>query len=198
MPSKIDGEEKTIELDDKGPGAEVIFPEEKKEEEKESNEPIIQTIENDNKSDDAPEKSDKPVDVRDEQKQELKEGGEAEKETVESGSDKQPDNSKAVEEYSEGVKKRIAKLTKKMREAERQREEAIQYARRVKAEKDELGKTATSLDKNYTSEMEGRIASSIAAAQSKLAIAREQGDAKAEVEALTSISQLGYEQGKLA
>ena len=197
MPSKIDGEEKTIELDDKGPGAEVIFPEEKKEVEKESNEPIIQTIEDDNKSDDTPKKPDESVDVRDEQKQELKEGGEAEKETVESGSDKQPDNSKAVEEYSEGVKKRIAKLTKKMREAERQREEAIQYARRVKAEKDELGKAATSLDKNYTSEMEGRIASSIAAAQSKLAIAREQGDAKAEVEALTSISQLGYEQGNL-
>jgi GH15 family glucan-1,4-alpha-glucosidase len=85
-----------------------------------------------------------------------------------------------------------------MREAERQKEEAIQYARRVTAEKNELGKTATSLDKNYTQEMEGRIASSIAAAQSKLAIAREQGDAKAEVEALTSISQLGYEQGKLA
>ena len=198
MPSKIDGEEKTIDIDDKGPGAEVIFPEEKKEKEKESNEPIIETIENDNKSDDTSEKSDKPVDVQDEQKQELKEGGEAKKETVESGSDRETDNSKAVEEYSEGVKKRIAKLTKKMREAERQREEAIQYARRVKAEKEELGKAATSLDKNYTSEMEGRIASSIAAAQSKLAIAREQGDAKAEVEALTSISQLGYEQGKLA
>ena len=72
MPSKIDGEEKTIELDDKGPGAEVIFPEEKKEEEKESNEPIIQTIEDDNKSDDTPKKPDEPVDVRDEQKQELK------------------------------------------------------------------------------------------------------------------------------
>ena len=194
MPSDIDGEKKTIDIDDKGPGAEVIFPEEKQAEEKESNETIIETIENDTKSDDASEKSDQPVDVRDEKN----EGGEVEKEAVEEGSDKQPDNSKAVEEYSEGVKKRIAKLTKKMREAERQKEEAIQYARRVTAEKNELGKTATSLDKNYTQEMEGRISSSIAAAQSKLAIAREQGDAKAEVEALTSISQLGYEQGKLA
>ena len=194
MPSDIDGEKKTIDIDDKGPGAEVIFPEEKQAEEKESNETIIETIENDTKSDDASEKSDQPVDVRDEKN----EGGEVEKGAVEEGSDKQSDNSKAVEEYSEGVKKRIAKLTKKMREAERQKEEAIQYARRVTAEKNELGKTATSLDKNYTQEMEGRISSSIAAAQSKLAIAREQGDAKAEVEALTSISQLGYEQGKLA
>jgi hypothetical protein len=46
--------------------------------------------------------------------------------------------------------------------------------------------------------MEGRISSSLAAAQAKLASAREQSDGKAEVEALTSISQLGYEQGKLA
>jgi hypothetical protein len=193
-----DNEPKVVDLDDSGPGAQVTFPEEKQVEEKESNEPIIETIEDSNKSDNTPEKSNESVDVRDEQKQELKEGGEVKEEAVEQGDNKQSDNSKAVEEYSEGVKKRIAKLTKKMREAERQKEEAIQYARRVTAEKNELGKTATSLDKNYTQEMEGRIASSIAAAQSKLAIAREQGDAKAEVEALTSISQLGYEQGKLA
>ena len=193
-----DNEPKVVDLDDSGPGAQVTFPEEKQVEEKESNEPIIETIEDSNKSDNTPEKSDESVDVRNEQKQELKEGGEVKEEAVEQGDNKQSDNSKAVEEYSEGVKKRIAKLTKKMREAERQKEEAIQYAKRVTAEKNELGKTATSLDKNYTQEMEGRIASSIAAAQSKLAIAREQGDAKAEVEALTSISQLGYEQGKLA
>ena len=190
MPSdiNIEGEAKTIDIDDKGPGVDITLPEEKKENE---NEAIIENVvESDNTS----EKSDEQLDVRDEKN----EGGEVTKEAVEAGSDKQPDNSKEIEEYSEGVKKRIAKLTKKMREAERQKEEAIQYARRVTEEKNELGKTATSLDKNYTQEMEGRISSSIAAAQSKLAIAREQGDAKAEVEALTSISQLGYEQGKLA
>ena len=190
MPSNIntEGEAKTIDIDDKGPGADITLPEEKKENE---NEAIIENVvESDNTS----EKSDEQLDVRDEKN----EGGEVTKETVEDGSNKQPDNSKEIEEYSEGVKKRIAKLTKKMREAERQKEEAIQYARRVTEERNELGKTATSLDKNYTQEMEGRISSSIAAAQSKLAIAREQGDAKAEVEALTSISQLGYEQGKLA
>ena len=46
--------------------------------------------------------------------------------------------------------------------------------------------------------MEGRISSSLAAAQAKLAAARQSEDSKAEVEALTAISQLGYEQGKLA
>ena len=190
MPSNIntEGEAKTIDIDDKGPGADITLPDEKKENE---NEAIIENVvESDNTS----EKSDEQLDVRDEKN----EGGEVKKEVVEAGSDKQPDNNKEIEEYSDGVKKRIAKLTKKMREAERQKEEAIQYARRVTEERNELGKTATSLDKNYTQEMEGRISSSIAAAQSKLAIAREQGDAKAEVEALTSISQLGYEQGRLA
>ena len=190
MPSdiNIEGEAKTIDIDDKGPGADITLPEEKKENE---NEAIIENVvESDNTS----EKSDEQLDVRDDKN----EGGEVKKEAVEARIDKQPDNSKEIEEYSDGVKKRIAKLTKKMREAERQKEEAIQYARRVTEERNELGKTATSLDKNYTQEMEGRISSSIAAAQSKLAIAREQGDAKAEVEALTSISQLGYEQGKLA
>ncbi len=103
-----------------------------------------------------------------------------------------------MEEYSEGVKKRIAKLTKKMREAERQREEALRYAQSIKQERDQYEATATSLDKNYVTEMEGRISSSIAAAQAKLAAARQNEDSKAEVEALTQISQLGYEQGKLA
>ena len=46
--------------------------------------------------------------------------------------------------------------------------------------------------------MENRIQSSLAAAQAKLASSREADDKKAEVEALTAISQLGYEQGKLA
>ena len=46
--------------------------------------------------------------------------------------------------------------------------------------------------------MENRIKSSLAAAQAKLGASRQADDKKAEVEALTAISQLGYEQGKLA
>ena len=103
-----------------------------------------------------------------------------------------------MEEYSEGVQKRIAKLTRKMREAERQKEEAVTYAKRVMRERDALTHTATSLDRDYAVEMENRIKSSLAAAQAKLGASREADDKKAEVEALTAISQLGYEQGKLA
>ena len=96
---------------------------------------------------------------------------ETQKETTEEGDSKQADDSSPVEEYSAGVKKRIAKLTKRMREAERQREEAVSYARRVQGERDQLNRVATDLDKNYADEMEGRISSSLAAAQAKLAAA---------------------------
>ena len=103
-----------------------------------------------------------------------------------------------LDQISDSVQKRIDKLTYKMREAERQRDEAISFAERTKKERDEFKTQSISLDKNYATEMEGRIASSLAAAQAKLAAARESQDSKAEVEALTAISQLGYEQGKLA
>jgi F0F1-type ATP synthase membrane subunit b/b' len=111
---------------------------------------------------------------------------------------KQKSEGKEAEDYSDGVKKRIAKLTKKMREAERQREEALRYAESVRKERDEFKTQANTLDKDYTTEMENRISGQLAAAQAKLTSARQSDDAKSETEALTAISQLGYEQGRLA
>ena len=147
------------------------------------------TTQDSDKPADTPEKSSEPVDVRDSKDDQSQ----ATKEEV-----KDPEQKKEMEEYSEGVKKRIAKLTRKMREAERQKEEAVTYAKRVMRERDELPHTATTLDRDYAKEMENRIQSSLAAAQAKLGASREADDKKAEVEALTAISQLGYEQGKLA
>ena len=183
-------ENKTVDIDTSGPEVDVALPEQKQRDEDktyESNEDNTITV-------DTSKESSEQSNVRDSKD----EGGKVVQKTSDEGSDKQPDNQKEVEEYSEGVKKRIAKLTKKMREAERQREEAVSYARRVKDERDRYEATATSLDRNYATEMEGRISSSLAAAQEKLKAARQNEDSKAEVEALTAISQLGYEQGKLA
>ena len=203
MPEKEEklSNEPMVDLDTSGPGASVDLPDTQKEEEKTYEKEEKKNEANvtyDNQPDDTSEKSSEQSNVRDSEDVKKSEGGKVEQKTSEEGSDKQPDNTREVEEYSEGVKKRIAKLTKKMREAERQREEAISYARRVKNERDQYEATATSLDKNYATEMEGRISSSLAAAQAKLAAARQSEDSKAEVEALTAISQLGYEQGKLA
>ena len=189
--------DKTVELDVTGPGATIELPEAENDTDKTFENEVKKNEANityDNEPNDTPEKSDEQPVLRDEKN----EGGEVVQKTSEEGGDKQKDNSKDVEEYSEGVKKRIAKLTKKMREAERQKDEALSYANRIKSERDRYEATATGLDRNYASEMEGRITSSLAAAQAKLAAARTNEDAKAEVEALTSISQLGYEQGKLA
>ena len=147
------------------------------------------TTQDSDKPADPPEKLDEYVGVRDSKDDQEQ----ATKEEV-----KEPEQKKEMEEYSEGVKKRIAKLTRKMREAERQKEEAVTYAKRVMRERDEMTHTATTLDRDYAVEMENRIKSSLAAAQAKLGASREADDKKAEVEALTAISQLGYEQGKLA
>ena len=178
----------TVDIDTSGPEVEVKLPEEKIKEEDKTYEDERETkLEDGGSANDSSkelvEQSDVQADVQ---------------KSDEKGSDKQQSNTREVEEYSEGVKKRIAKLTKKMREAGRQKEEALRYAESVKKERDEFKTQATSLDKNYATEMEGRISSSLAAAQAKLAAARESQDSKAEVEALTAISQLGYEQGKLA
>ena len=148
------------------------------------------TTQDSDKPADPPEKLDEPVDVRDSKDDQ----DQAKKEEVKE--EPKTEQKKEMEEYSEGVQKRIAKLTRKMREAERQKEEAVSYAKRVMRERDELTHTATTLDRDYAVEMENRIKSSLAAAQAKLGASRQADDKKAEVEALTAISQLGYEQGK--
>ena len=180
-----DAQEKTVDIDTSGPGAEVQLEENKKPENETVEVQNETTTEDNVKSDDTSEKSDEQLDVQsEEQKTESKEEVKEDKDEH--------------EKYSEGVQKRIAKLTKKMREAERQREEALAFARRIQDENKSLNSKVNVLDTDYVSEMEGRVQSSLLAAQQKLIAARESDDKKAEVEALTSISQLGYEQAKVA
>ena len=102
-----------------------------------------------------------------------------------------------LEDYSEGVQKRIAKLTKKMREAERQREEALRYAQNVKAEKELLTKRFSSLESSSLKDKEAKIVSALEAAKGKLGLAREAGDLAIEIEAQKEIARLGYEEARL-
>ena len=103
-----------------------------------------------------------------------------------------------LEQYSDSVQKRIAKLTKKWREAERQKDEALTYAQTVlKKQKDAEGKLSK-LQPDFVAVTEESITSGVAAAQAKLAAAREANDLTAEAEALASISELGYKKAKLA
>ena len=84
-----------------------------------------------------------------------------------------------LEEYSKGVQARIAKLTRKMREAERQKEEAVQYAQSVTQQKNQAEKRLSKLDKSYVSEFENRVTTSLAAAKLALKNAIESQDVEA-------------------
>jgi hypothetical protein len=113
-------------------------------------------------------------------------------------SDEKTDTKKdELEDYSEGVQRRIAKLTKKMREAERQREEAVRYAQTVKAEKELLTKRFSSLETSSLKDRESKIVSAFEAAKAKLGLAREAGDIAIEIEAQREIAKLGYEEARL-
>ena len=169
MPTK---EEKMVDLDTSGEGAEINL------EEKESTSETV--VEDSSKSNDTPEESGEQLDV-----QENKE-----EEPVKKEDDK-------LEEYSKGVQARIAKLTRKMREAERQRDAATEYARSVEEKRQAIEKKFAKTDEQYLKKFETSISTGLEAAQKELAAAIEAGDAKAQVEANKRIATLAFENAKL-
>ena len=102
-----------------------------------------------------------------------------------------------VQEYSEGVQKRIAKLTRKMREAERQKEEAIAFAEAANKQKAELEGRLSTLDKSYTSEFETRVKTNMAAARQALKTAIESQDVDGQIAAQEQISNLTMDAARL-
>ena len=107
------------------------------------------------------------------------------------------DQKDELEVYSKDVQRRIAKLTKKWREAERQKEEAIQFARIQTEKANKLDKKYSSLETNSLKTKETQIASALQGAKARLAQARESGDIESEVEIQKDISRLGYEEARL-
>ena len=115
------------------------------------------------------------------------------KETPVEGAEKDEE----LESYSKKVKRRIDKLTGKIREAERQKEEALEYARSVKATSDSLKKRYSQLETSGLKDREEKIKSNLKATYATLAAAREAGDLEAEVTAQKEIARLGYEEARL-
>ena len=194
----VDKQEKTVDIDTSGPGADIEIAEEKVTlvEQEETN--AKTDSKDDNKSDNTLEKSDKQPDVQDsEQKTEVQaepEKSEIVEEKKETSDEKQEGE---LKEYSEGVQKRIAKLTKKWREAERQKEAAIDYARGVQTEHSRLKTRISNLEPGYVDAMKNKVISGLEAAQGKLAAAREAGDIKTEVEVQKEIAKLGVEESRV-
>jgi hypothetical protein len=169
-----DKSKKTVDIDTSGPEVDVEFEDTAKPE---------------------PEFEVKESNVKEVEKEEKPLAASSEK--LDASSEKPEAKKDELEDYSEGVQRRIAKLTKKMREAERQREEAVRYAQTVKAEKELLTKRFSSLETTSLKDKEAKIISALEAAKGKLGLAREAGDLAIEIEAQKEIARLGYEEARL-
>ena len=102
-----------------------------------------------------------------------------------------------LEEYSKGVQNRIAKLTRKMREAERREQAAVQYAAAIEKKRKVDQERFQKVDSDYNKRFEENLKTGMDAAQKELSLAIEQGDAAAQVEANKRIASLAFETAKL-
>ena len=102
-----------------------------------------------------------------------------------------------VQEYSDGVQKRIAKLTRKMREAERQKEEAVAYAQSIQNKNLEMEGQISKIDNSYVSEFESRVKTGLAAAKLALKNAIESQDVEAQIAAQQQLASLTMDEARV-
>lgn len=107
------------------------------------------------------------------------------------------ENKDELKEYSDGVQKRIAKLTRKMREAERQKEEAVAYAQSIKNKNDEMQGRISKMDTSYVSEFESRVKTGLAAAKLALKNAIESQDVEAQIAAQQQLAALTMDEARV-
>ena len=168
-------EKKTVDIDTSGPEAEVAVPEEK-------DESVVDT------------KDDPSTITLTRPSEETKN---EEPETIKEIKKEQKQEDSKLEEYSKGVQSRIAKLTRKMREAERQRDSATEYAQALEMQRQNDQRKFKKLDTDYWKRFETNVKTGMDAAQRELAAAIEAGDSKAQVEANKRIATLAFENAKM-
>jgi hypothetical protein len=117
---------------------------------------------------------------------------EQENDSVEA-SDNTNDSDDQFKKAESATQKRIDRLTKKMREAERREQEAINYARNVQTEAEQLKQRMNNLDSSYVSEFSTRVTAQMDQAENELSRAMELGDTKAAVEAQRKITSLAIQ-----
>ena len=167
-------EDKTVPIDTSGPDAEIEIEETK-------DETVVETG-----SDETGNTEQETVET----KQELDQGGEVEKKQEEKKDDK-------LEEYSKGVQSRIAKLTRKLREAERREKAALDYAKGVEAKRQTTETKFSKVNEDYVKQFESRVKTGLDSAQRELATAIENADAAAQIEAQKKIAALSIDEARL-
>jgi len=161
---------KTVDIDTSGPGAEVDVAEEKVKEEG-----VVETEVTEQEPETKVEETETVKEIKKEQKK----------------------DDEQLEEYSKGVQSRISKLTRKMREAERQRDAATEYARAAEDSRKTLEQRFVKTDSDYIKRFESSVKEGMDSAQKDLARAIESGDAKAQVEANKKIATLAFDNARL-
>jgi len=167
-------EEKMVDLDTSGEGAEINLEEQKDESVVNTEEPKKEQAET------------KQEEVTEEPREELKEGSDPEKKDEEK-----------LEDYSKGVQKRISGLTKRMREAERREKAALDYAKAVESKRKTLDSRFGQVNKDYVSQFEKRVKDGMESAQKELSSAIESGDATAQVNAQKRVAALSIDEARL-
>jgi hypothetical protein len=172
-------EKKTVDIDTSGPGAEIDIEEKK-------DEAVVEQPEQET------EKTEQGTDktFENERETKLEEGGEVEKKEEKKDDDK-------LEDYSKGVQSRIAKLTRKMREAERREKAALDYAKAVEAKRQSAESKYSKVNEDYVKQFENRVKSGLDSAQKELASAIENSDAAAQIEVQKKIAALSIDEARL-
>ena len=172
--NKIKQDEVMVDIDTSGPETEVNLPEENVNEvtTETTNEEIIKdTV----KPEDAPSEP-------------------SEQKDVQAGEQKEDEQ---LEDYSKGVQSRIAKLTRKMREAERREQAATEYAKAVEEKRKVIESKYEQINNDYVKQFDTRVTTGMDSAQNELARAIEAGDAAAQVEANKKIATLSIDAARL-
>ena len=162
-------EEKLIPLDTSGNDVEITLKEEDSKEDIAVEESNIREVP----------KEETQIEVQEEKPEETKE------------------NKDELEEYSATVKKRIDKLTRKMREAERKEQAAIEYAKKVYEENQKLNTRFTNSNSAYVEDITARVTSQIESAKSNLKNAITNGDVDAQVQYQREIAALTQEEDRV-
>jgi hypothetical protein len=164
---KVKSSEKPVDVDTSGPEVDVTVEEPKEE-------AVVQTKE---------EESTITEVKKDETAREIKK--------------EQKEDDTKLEDYSKGVQSRIAKLTRKMREAERREAAATEYASALEAKRRVDQERFQKVDSDFTKKFEDNIKTGMESAQNELARAIEAGDAQAQVQANKRIATLAFDNAKL-
>jgi hypothetical protein len=170
-------DKKMVDLDTSGPEVDIELPEKKEEavveQPKETTEQETdKTYENERET---------KLEEKQETSEEVKEGGDDDK----------------LEEYSKGVQSRIAKLTRKMREAERRERAALDYAKAVEEKRKTAETKFSKVNDDYVKQFETRVKTGLESAQKELASAIENADAAGQIEANKKIAALSIDEARL-